>query len=74
MKVKILVIVKIIMMPVQQTPLGYIVTKVEIAQNKELFLLSQCFQLNLIIRTFFMEIFHVFDIMFAADLLYAGKG
>ena len=54
-----------------------IVTKVEIAQNKQFFLLSQVFHLFLIIKPLFIEIVHVFANIFgkssAADLLYVGK-
>ena len=60
----------------QQTTFENFVTKGEIAQ--QFLLLSQCFQLFLMIKLSFMEIFHIFANMFlktfAAELLYVGKG
>ena len=55
-----------------------IVAKGEIAHDQQFLLWPQSFQLYLIIKLSFMEIFQVFVTMFskssAADLLYVGKG
>ena len=55
----------------------FIVTKEEIAQIKQFLVLPQCFQLFSVIILSFIEIFHVFALLFsklsAADLLYVGK-
>ena len=52
--------------------------KGEIDHDEQFTLLPQCFQLYLMIKRSFMEIFHIFANMFsklsAADLLYVGKG
>ena len=52
--------------------------KGEIAQNKKLLRLPQCFQLFSLIVPLFIELNYIFDKMFskpsAADLLYVGKG
>ena len=52
--------------------------KTEIAQNEQILLLSECFQLFSEIIPTFIELFPVFAWMFskwsAADLLYVGKG
>ena len=65
-------------MHLQQTTFENIVARDEIAQNKQFLLLSQCFQLYLITLLSFFEILHVFPSMFqmsyAAELLYVGKG
>ena len=62
----------------QQTTLENIVTKGEIAHDEQFPLLPHCFQLYLIIKFSFMEIFHIFADMFskssAAELPYVGKG
>ena len=67
-----------ILMHLQQATFENIVTKGEIAQNKQFLLLLHYFQLISENNPPFTEIFYVYDYMFskasAADLLYVGKG
>ena len=49
-----------LLMPLQQTTFENIVTIVEIAQNEQLLLLPQCFQLFSVITPIFIELFRDF--------------
>ena len=64
--------------PLQQTTFEKSVAKGEIAHDNKFVHLPQCFQLYLMIKPLFMDIFHTFANMFskssAADLFYVGKG
>ena len=64
--------------PPQQTTFENTVTRGQIAQNEQIILLSQCFQLYPIIILLLLESFHNFENICskspAADLLYVGKG
>ena len=61
-------------MHLQQTTFENIVAKGEMAHDEQFHLLSQSFQLYLIIKLSFMEIFHAFANMYfemsTVDLLY----
>ena len=61
----------------QQTTFENIVTKAEIAQNKQFFLLTKCFQLFFSIYIFVFRDFHVLSRCFQGRLLQIclyGKG
>ena len=63
---------------VKQTPFENIVAKREIAHNEQYLHLPQCFQLYLIVKLLFVELFHIFAYLYfmlsAEELFNVGKG